>query len=294
MGGRRWLVGVFFDAVAVILTGVTYYLLEKGALKTAKTGFHLDDKTIDAPYTPFEEDTVPAELVTIVAVTLGLLLPAVEFVVAGCKRKWKARQLCTRSQWASALRILLAYVYGLLLTCVVTSVLKILVGRLRPHFMDLCRPNYTLPAVGSSRYISEYTCTNPRQVPEKWVQNVYWSFPSGHSSVSAYCCFFFIVYLQLRWRHNSICSTLYKTVPQGILLAFALIGAYSRVRDHKHHWSDVSGGLTLGTAIAVWMVLFVIRPIMNESSKHGRDTLLPQSSMEASVIRESSQSDGLM
>jgi len=56
------------------------------------------------------------------------------------------------------------FLFGLAVTQAVTDICKYSVGRLRPHFLDVCRPNITLTACSSassgfSVYIDDFTCT---------------------------------------------------------------------------------------------------------------------------------------
>ena len=49
----------------------------------------------------------------------------------------------------SSLKLIAMFLYGAALTLLVTMSLKAMVGRLRPHFMDTCRPE-----------LEFYNCTN--------------------------------------------------------------------------------------------------------------------------------------
>ncbi|KOX72775.1 Putative phosphatidate phosphatase [Melipona quadrifasciata] len=75
------------------------------------------------------------------------------------------------------------------------------------------------------------------------------SFPSGHSSFSAYTMIYLALYLQLRMTWKG--SKLLKHFLQLLCLLMAWFTALSRVSDYKHHWSDVLAGSTLGTIVAL-------------------------------------------
>ena len=51
---------------------------------------------------------------------------------------------------------------GLLITIIVTSCGKIIAGRLRPHFIDVCKPNFTAfdctDEMGHPIYVNNYAC----------------------------------------------------------------------------------------------------------------------------------------
>ena len=51
---------------------------------------------------------------------------------------------------------------GLLVTLVITDIGKLVVGRLRPHFLDICNPNFSsincTDQYGYTVYVTEYQC----------------------------------------------------------------------------------------------------------------------------------------
>lgn len=51
---------------------------------------------------------------------------------------------------------------GLLVTLVITDIGKLVVGRLRPHFLDICNPNFSsincTDQYGYMVYVTEYQC----------------------------------------------------------------------------------------------------------------------------------------
>ena len=54
------------------------------------------------------------------------------------------------------------YFTGLLLSLVVTDMGKIVIGRLRPHFIDVCKPDFSTfncsDVLGHPVYVTEYRC----------------------------------------------------------------------------------------------------------------------------------------
>ncbi|XP_011385977.2 phospholipid phosphatase 2-like, partial [Pteropus vampyrus] len=63
-----------------------------------------------------------------------------------------------------------------------------------------------------------------------------------------YCMTFLALYVQARlcWKW----ARLLRPTVQFFLVAFALYVGYTRVSDHKHHWSDVLVGLLQGALVA--------------------------------------------
>ncbi|KAH9635878.1 hypothetical protein HF086_002438 [Spodoptera exigua] len=81
------------------------------------------------------------------------------------------------------------------------------------------------------------------------------SFPSGHSSFSAYTMLYFSMYLQKRFNWRG--SKLVRHGIQFILMLFAWYTVMTRVSDYKHHWSDVLAGFSIGLLFAIVIFAFV-------------------------------------
>ena len=82
--------------------------------------------------------------------------------------------------------VLTFFLVGAGANTVLTDVGKYTIGRLRPHFFVICRPDFKrLNCSSGSRknFITDYECTgDPGEVREARL-----SFPSGHSSFSGNC-----------------------------------------------------------------------------------------------------------
>ncbi|XP_052021059.1 phospholipid phosphatase 2-like [Apodemus sylvaticus] len=78
---------------------------------------------------------------------------------------------------------------------------------------------------------------------------------SGHYSFGMYCMLFLALYVQARlcWKW----ARLLRPTFQFFLVAFAIYVGYTRVSDHKHHWSDVLVGLLQGALVACLTVRYV-------------------------------------
>ncbi|GMT15278.1 hypothetical protein PFISCL1PPCAC_6575, partial [Pristionchus fissidentatus] len=128
---------------------------------------------------------------------------------------------------------------GYVMEILVNQVTKYAVGRLRPHFYTVCKPigyNCTEPG----KFIYDFKCTGD----EKEVKEARLSFYSGHSAVSMYTATFLAIYFYIRLRPfvpRIILSTL-----QTIVVAAALLIAYTRIQDFWHHPSDVAVGTAAG------------------------------------------------
>jgi hypothetical protein len=63
------------------------------------------------------------------------------------------------------------YFIGLLINLIITDTAKIVVGRLRPNFIDICKPDFSqfncTDVYGNPVYVTNYVCTgDPSMVPD--------------------------------------------------------------------------------------------------------------------------------
>ena len=123
------------------------------------------------------------------------------------------------------------------------------VGRLRPHFIDVCKPDFskvvcTIPAQVGFVYRSIDTggtfCTGDASA----VKEARLSFPSGHSSYSSYTMLFLIIYVEARLFLLQL--RYIKPLIQLAAFAAAFVTMMSRISDYHHRGSDVVGGSVLG------------------------------------------------
>ena len=129
------------------------------------------------------------------------------------------------------------------------------IGRLRPNFFAVCDP---LPIkqceiFDPNTYVDEYFC----QGVEDDVEEARKSFYSGHSTVTMYCAFWTVLYLQARLkpalRNNVIVAIL-----QTLIMAGGLFICCSRISDNKHHSSDVFVGIVVGMSLASISVSLIV------------------------------------
>ncbi|XP_062966544.1 phospholipid phosphatase 2 isoform X3 [Cynocephalus volans] len=163
---------------------------------------------------------------------------------------------------AAVYKVLGTFLFGAAVSQSLTDLAKYMIGRLRPNFLAICDPDWS--RVNCSVYVQLEVCKgNPLNVTEARL-----SFYSGHSSFGMYCMMFLVwaprlttspappqLYVQARlcWKW----ARLLRPTVQFFLLAFALYVGYTRVSDHKHHWSDVLVGLLQGALVAGLTVRYV-------------------------------------
>ncbi|XP_054160978.1 phospholipid phosphatase 1-like [Oppia nitens] len=144
---------------------------------------------------------------------------------------------------------------GALVLVLITTVIKYTTGRLRPDFIDLCRPDYDCRGSNGSGkedsrtaiYVDNYTCANSYRLYDQ-IQEARMSFLSGHSAYSAYCAVYFCIYLHQKMRSQLLVAL--KAVLQLMSVLASLYIGLNRIVVNRHHPSDVWSGLLLGTGMA--------------------------------------------
>ncbi|XP_063991302.1 putative phosphatidate phosphatase isoform X1 [Diachasmimorpha longicaudata] len=246
---------IIIDIVCLCLVGFSvlgFYLFGKPYSR----GFFCDDDSINHPFKP---STVTSPMLYAVGIFLPVCaMLAGEYIYARNGGGPSPVMLFGKviPPWVSlAYNKIGLFGFGGVASQLTTDIAKYTIGRLRPHFMDVCRPNIncSLPQYHNV-YITDFTCTSTTSTA-RMLKESRLSFPSGHSSFSAYAMVYLALYLQLRitWKG----SKLVKNVLQLICLWLAWFTAMSRVSDYKHHWSDVLVGQLLGVMAAFIMVFAV-------------------------------------
>uniref|UniRef100_A0AC34R085 Phosphatidic acid phosphatase type 2/haloperoxidase domain-containing protein n=1 Tax=Panagrolaimus sp. JU765 TaxID=591449 RepID=A0AC34R085_9BILA len=148
-----------------------------------------------------------------------------------------------------------------------TGLAKRSIGRLRPRFLAVCRPNVDLDACATlPLYIHDYNCTNPN-IDE--VMDTRVSFYSGHAVDSMVAAMFSSLYIHARLSRTIFSHAVIPLLQFGIIGSSLFIG-WSRWVDHSHHWSDVVIGQIVGAVIA-WLIvkyvakMFKLKKISGES-----------------------------
>jgi len=143
-------------------------------------------------------------------------------------------------------------------TWALTATAKFSIGRLRPYYLEACKPNVELQkCFNTPIYFDEnsYNCTGSNT---RMIQEAHLSFFSGHSSLSMAAAVFAVLYIQARL----VGKTVFKMGPiflQVLLFCAALFISFSRVVDHNHHSEDVIVGIIVGISVSVIVANFCAR-----------------------------------
>ncbi|XP_067678972.1 phospholipid phosphatase 1-like [Haliotis asinina] len=223
-------------------------------------GFYCDDISIRLPY---KSNTIS----TPVLLAAGLGLPLVTLFVTEILRVSVGGDDTFKSQnieLMMAVKGFGMFLFGTMVNKVFTEITKYSIGRLRPNFIDVCRPDFT--SINCSQgYITEYTCTTTEHDAFE-IRDSRLSFPSGHASFGVFCAVYAVLYVQVRLQVTS--SYLLKPTFQSALSLLAAWCCLTRVTDHKHFPSDVIAGCVLGIVTA-WLTFYKVALDVLQTKQRG-------------------------
>nr|XP_024661947.1 phospholipid phosphatase 3 isoform X2 [Maylandia zebra] len=243
--GRKLLVGV--DLFCLFLVMLVAVLLHKFPFPPYQRGFSCSDSSINLPY---KNSTASTALLTAV----GFTVPVVSIIIGESYRIYflnEGSKSFVGNPYISALyKQVGVFIFGCAVSHSFTNIAKVSVGRLRPHFLDVCDPDFSTVNC-SLGYITDYQCRGL----ESKVQEARKSFFSGHASFSMYTMLYLVFYLQSRFTWHG--ARLLRPLTQFTLIMMSFYTGLSRVSDHKHHPTDVLAGFVQGALVAYCIVFFV-------------------------------------
>lgn len=245
-GFRVGLKAAIIADVAVFLIALIWVLLtELGYTPNFKQGFYCGDKKISFK---FNGDTISATLIgisVIFPIFIVWMVEAIRYEGHNTKGKKLKSSISKTVLWCKD------YALGIAAKMFILEILKVLLGELRPHFLDSCRPDAAQNCTEGA-YISKYSCTNTMET-FYIISDSSRSFPSGHTSISVFEAIFLVWYLQRRCPKSGS----YFLVPflQCLCLSWACVCACTRITDNRHHWWDVLAGFVLGIIFATYTCL---------------------------------------
>ncbi|KAI3375216.1 hypothetical protein L3Q82_021722, partial [Scortum barcoo] len=228
---------VYVSDHTVVLAAV---FLHKSSFPPYRRGFFCNDNSIMLTY---KSSTVSTTVLTAVGVTV----PVVSIIIGESYRIYflnEGSKSFVGNPYISALyKQVGVFIFGCAISQSFTDIAKVSVGRMRPHFLDVCKPDFSTINC-SLGYIIDYQC----QGPESKVQEARKSFFSGHASFSMYTMLYLVFYLQSRFTWHG--ARLLRPLTQFTLIMMSFYTGLSRVSDHKHHPTDVLAGFIQGALVA--------------------------------------------
>ncbi|XP_076014544.1 phospholipid phosphatase 1 isoform X2 [Genypterus blacodes] len=238
---------ILLDLACLVLAGLPFVILT-ARHKPFRRGFFCNDDSIKYP---LKEDTISYQLLGGVMIPVTILTMIIGECLSVHLNRIRSKSSPSNSYIACVYKAVGTFLFGAAMSQSLTDIAKYSIGRLRPHFLDVCSPDWGLINCTAGGYIEDFVCKGDK----KMVNEGRLSFYSGHSSFSMYCMLFLALYLQARLQAEW--ARLLRPTIQFFLIAASVYTGLSRVSDYKHHWSDVLTGLLQGAIMAMLVVFFV-------------------------------------
>ncbi|VDP02593.1 unnamed protein product [Heligmosomoides polygyrus] len=239
----RGLICMALDIAIFLGISITlFYMFAGYAVSPFERPVPCDDDSIKQP---FKNNTV--RMKQLLAVSLGTPFFIICFVEAIIFRHAQGNNKLAHYFTTSTL-LYLKYLLTFALCTFLMEYMKCAVGRLRPHFLAVCQPDWSRMDCTNKEYIpvSETFCMNP---DTRRIRTARTSFPSGHTAAAFHVLFFLCIYLT-RMANVSGLPSLYKTRNVLLLIysTWTAFTAITRVTDNWHYPTDVLGELELDTS----------------------------------------------
>ncbi|XP_051028362.1 phospholipid phosphatase 1 isoform X2 [Acomys russatus] len=237
---------VALDVLCVLLAGLPFAILSSRHTPFQR-GVFCNDESIKYPY---REDTIPYGVLGGIIIPFSIIVIIVGETLSVYFSTLRSNSFVNNHYVATIYKAVGTFLFGAAASQSLTDIAKYSVGRLRPHFLAVCNPDWSKINC-SDGYIETYIC----QGSATKVREGRLSFYSGHSSFSMYCMLFTALYLQARMKADW--ARLLRPTLQFGLVAFSIYVGLSRISDYKHHSSDVLVGLIQGAVVAILVVVYV-------------------------------------
>ncbi|XP_014017245.1 phospholipid phosphatase 1 [Salmo salar] len=237
---------VLLDVTCLILVGLPFAILTPQH-NPFKRGFFCNDESIRYP---LKEDTISYQLLGGVMIPFTLIVVVSGECLGVYMTRVKTKSSLGTNYVARIYKAVASFLFGAAASQSLTDIAKYSIGRLRPHFLAVCKPVWDRINCRAGGYIENFTCTGDKDM----VDEARLSFFSGHSSFSMYCMLFLALYVQARLQTEW--ARLLRPTIQFFLIAMSVYVGLSRISDYKHHWSDVLTGLLQGAIVAILTVFY--------------------------------------
>uniref|UniRef100_A0A8D0DUG4 Phosphatidic acid phosphatase type 2/haloperoxidase domain-containing protein n=1 Tax=Salvator merianae TaxID=96440 RepID=A0A8D0DUG4_SALMN len=227
---------------------IPFFICETGLVPPMRRGFFCNDSSISYPLQRTETITDP------MLISVGIAIALLAITLGESYRTYNlphtSHYIVSNPYVAVLYKEVGAYLFGCIVGQSLTNMAKVAIGRLRPHFLAVCRPDFTHINC-SAGYLEDYVCTGGAS-EEKEARK---SFYSGHASFAMYTMTYLVFYLQARFTWRG--ARLLRPLVQFVLLMLAVYTGLTRISDYRHHPSDVIVGLLQGAVVAYWVAFHV-------------------------------------
>ncbi|CAD6220416.1 GSCOCG00005047001-RA-CDS, partial [Cotesia congregata] len=232
-----------------------------------RRGFFCGDQTLMYPYVAHTVFSI-SKVVILGFEFLFLIILAEIFLGRKNKRQQIKLFNCKIPNWVSFSYYTGGYyVIGTLTTLLIGDIMKYFTGRLRPNFMELCKPsiNCSLP-IYQNKYITpeQFECTSA--YGDSGSKEARLSFLSNHASCIAFFGVLLIFYLQSRITSSVL--RIPKHLFQAALVSMISFISMTRLSYYRHHWSDVAAGILIGSVNAL-ITVFLMADLFKKDEPEG-------------------------
>ena len=239
---------MILDFLPLVLLLTLTLIIHFVDIKPFQLGFFCGDSSLKYPY--IEYQTIPTYVCFTLWITISLFTILATHII---------------SKTFSTI-VIKDIILGALCCILLTDIAKHTVGKLRPHFLTLCNPDYNNICFDEDAY---YIDDNGEELMDEFYQKYVnetnvcsiensellrearLSFVSGHASFSFYFATFIIRYMNEHSKHLKWGS---KVVPfmQLLMIILASWISLTRITDFYHHPFDVFSGALTGIGVAIY------------------------------------------
>ncbi|KAF4985308.1 hypothetical protein FDECE_16656 [Fusarium decemcellulare] len=240
----QWLKCTWLDILTMICMGAVglgVYEAKPAPSRSFPVTFPSDGEIVFPEFGyPLRDEIIPIWL----AAFLASMIPIVVILLM---------QIRIRSFW-DVNNAVIGLLYSLIAAAVFQVFVKWLIGGLRPHFLDVCKPDisrannkgYNEKGYLEIYYTREICTGDPDQIDDSLE-----SMPSGHTTAAFAGFVYLYLYLNAKLKvfsnyHPSMWKLIVIYAP---ILGACLIGGALTI-DEFHNWYDVFAGAAIGTAMA--------------------------------------------
>ncbi|XP_067105986.1 phospholipid phosphatase 1 isoform X2 [Osmerus mordax] len=260
---------ILLDIACLVLAGLPFAILTLQH-DPFRRGFFCNDDSIKYP---LKDDTITYQLLGGVMIPVTVLTMIAGECLSVHLKRIQSKSSFSNSYMACLYKAIGTFLFGAAMSQSLTDIAKYSIGRLRPHFLDVCKPDWNLKNCTAGVYIEDFTCTGDQRLSNEGRLSFY----SGHSSFSMYCMLFLALYLQARLQADW--ARLLRPTIQFFLIAASVYTGLSRVSDYKHHWSDVLTGLVQGALMAI-LVVFCVSDFFRKRVEPQKELEIPHATLQ--------------
>eukprot|EP00071_Canis_lupus_P040975 XP_022274532.1 phospholipid phosphatase 3 isoform X2 [Canis lupus familiaris] len=186
-GGSKRMLLICLDLFCLFMAGLPFLIIETSTIKPYHRGFYCNDESIKYPLKIGE--TINDAVLCAVGIVIAILAIITGEFYRIYYLKEKSRSTIQNPYVAALYKQVGCFLFGCAISQSFTDIAKVSIGRLRPHFLNVCNPDFSQINC-SEGYIQNYKCRGD----DSKVQEARKSFFSGHASFSMYTMLYLVVF----------------------------------------------------------------------------------------------------